>query len=282
VIYLNVADDIRHHNVTIAAIDKDLAGNDTLDLDPSSEANRPLDLVFDLVTGTWSGDDSTGRVDGSADGTEMTNDRDVELTYSLSVAEYHNTKTFRWSYLGHTFVMDVNVSADAYLSYKMRTPDRAPSEESAMMAFVTSNDPVVVDIANKLGQMAAVRGYDDLRTVGLALAFVQGCIEYSWDNVSAGQEEYWRYSVETLYGEIGDCEDDSILLASVLEAMHYDSVLFLFWDHMAVGVDVPGASGDFFTYDSVDYYYCETTAVGWKVGQEPPGIGNPTEILQVS
>ncbi len=151
-----------------------------------------------------------------------------------------------------------------------------------MIAFVTSSDPIVVDIANKLRQMATARGFDDLETVGLALAFVQGCIHYSWDNVSAGQEEYWRYSVETLYGETGDCEDDSILLASVLEAMHYDSVLFLFWEHMAVGVDVPGASGDHYDYESVEYFYCETTAMGWTVGEEPPTVGTPLDILQVS
>ncbi len=281
-VYLNIADDVRYHAVTIRMIDVDPGTNETLDLDPISDSNRTLDLTFDLLTGSWTGDDSTGFVNGSNDGTQLTNDRDAALSYSLSVAEYQNTKTYRWSFQGHDFMMEVNVSMQAYLAYKVQTPNRAPGDDPSMTSFVTSSDPIVVDIASKLKQMATIRGYNDLKTVGLALAFVQGCIHYSYDNVSTGQDEYWRYSVESLYEETGDCEDDSILLASVLEAMHYDAVLFLFWEHMAVGVDVPGASGDSFAYNSVDYFYCETTAVGWTVGDEPPSVGTPLSILQVS
>jgi hypothetical protein len=53
--------------------------------------------------------------------------------------------------------------------------------------------------------------------------------------------------------------------------------------HMAVGVDVPGASGTYYLKNNVKYYYCEATAMvggSWlnyyNVGEKPPEYSSAT------
>jgi hypothetical protein len=59
-------------------------------------------------------------------------------------------------------------------------------------------------------------------------------------------DEYWRFPVETLYDETGDCEDTSFLFASVAEAMGYDAVILMLPGHAAVGIASDQASGAYF------------------------------------
>jgi hypothetical protein len=76
----------------------------------------------------------------------------------------------------------------------------------------------------------------------------------------------------------------SILYSSLMEATGHDAVLLLFTSasHMAVGATCPGAVGTYFSYDSVRYFYCETTSPGWLLGEEPPSIvGNAVDVVQV-
>ena len=279
----NVPDDERNISVSIALFDQDAgSSDDRIDLDPSSTANRVLDLVFDLLTGNWTGDDRTGLADGSLDGTQTIDDDDGMLWYDLSRCEMQASKTYHWYFEGRSFTLDLNLSAQKYWQYQNMDVDRSPISHSQMAAFVTSAEAVVTDLANKLGAMASARGYDRLRTADLVLAFVQS-IDYSFDNQSTGQSDYWRFSVETLYDQTGDCEDTSILYASIIEAMSYDATLLLLPAHMAVGLACLGASGTHYTYQSVDYYYCETTGEGWRIGDVPPDMQDQSaNVIQVS
>jgi transglutaminase-like putative cysteine protease len=177
------------------------------------------------------------------------------------------------------------MTAGEYYEYKDRSVSRSPefNDYATMRQYVTPTDRIVIHLATVLEGLAQNRSYDNEHTMDFMLAFVQN-IGYSFDNVSTGHEDYWRYSVETLWDHTGDCEDLSILFASLLEATGHDAVLLLFTgaSHMAVGADCPGASGTYFTYDSVRYFYCETTAPGWLVGEEPPEIaGNMADVVQV-
>jgi len=279
----NVDDDERNISVSIALFDQDAgSSDDRIDIDPSSTANRVLDLVFDMLTGNWTGDDRTGLADGSLDGTQTIDDDDGMLWYDLSRCEMQASKTYHWYFEGCSLTLDLNLSAQKYWQYRIMDVDRSPISNSQMAAFVTSTDAVVADLANKLGAMASARGYDRLRTANLVLAFVQS-IDYSFDNQSTGQSDYWRFSVETLYDQTGDCEDTSILYASIIEAMSYDGTLLLLPAHMAVGLACLGASGTHYTYQSVDYYYCETTGEGWRIGDVPPDMQDQSaNVIQVS
>ena len=111
--------------------------------------------------------------------------------------------------------------------------------------------------------------------MNFAASFVQN---FKYEEDTDG--EYPNYPVETLFDKKGDCEDTAILTAALLQSMGYDTVLIRFLSategeagHMAVGVAVAGVSGGYsYPYDGKNYYYLETTATSWELGDMPPDI----------
>jgi hypothetical protein len=279
----NVNDTQRFSNISISMWDEDfISSDDVIDIDGHSQSARSLDIMYDLLTGNWTGDDTTGIADGSLDGTQSSDDDDGTLWYGITTVTMISNKEYMWEYDSKSYSLDLTVTAQDYYSYHNNGADRSPQVESKMKAFVTSGDPVVIDLAQKLKAIAISNGFNQEQTENLALSFCQG-IKYSYDNISEGPDEYWRYSVETLYDETGDCEDKSILFASVTEAMGYDSVLLLMTGHMAGGIALPDNGGTYVEYGGVNYYYCETTGVGWLVGELPSDVeGEQVEVVQVS
>jgi hypothetical protein len=87
----------------------------------------------------------------------------------------------------------------------------------------------------------------------IAISLVQH-IPYNW-NKYYGTSMDWYYPYETLYNNIGVCSDKSLLLAYLLNGLGFDTVLFEFSDHMAVGIKSSP------TYDFYDtgYAFIETT-----------------------
>lgn len=68
----------------------------------------------------------------------------------------------------------------------------------------------------------------------IAISLVQH-IPYNWDALYSGSKD-WYYPYETLYNNKGVCADKSLLLAYFLNELGYDTVLFDFPQHMAVGI----------------------------------------------
>jgi hypothetical protein len=278
----NVDDNSRYTKISISMIDEDFfSKSDPIDIDGVNLADKTLDIMFDIVNGTWYGDNVNGLADGSLDGTQSSDDDDGALSYNVSVIPISGLKTYAWPYDGNDYAMQLNLSAIQYYQYKNNGVDRSPETYEEGRAFVTVNDPVVVKVAGELASMASARGFSQIERADFVLSFVQS-IDYSYDNVSAGQNEYWRYPLETLYDQTGDCEDTSILYAAIMEAMDNDAILLLLPGHMAVGLSCIGASGGYYILESTDYYYCETTATGWEVGDVPPEMRNmEVDYIQV-
>lgn len=190
---------------------------------------------------------------------------------------------YSWKYDRQTYTLQTNISYRDYAAYlnddvrrDQFTYDEIPG---TCQTFVTSQDNIIVDISSIISAMAQERGLTREGTINLVLSFVQS-LEYAFDEDTAGQDEYWRYPVETLYEGAGDCEDMSFLFASIIEAMGYDAVILLFEDHMAVGVACAGASGSYYLLDGSRYFYCETTASGWEMGRMPEEYDS-AQIIQV-
>ena len=136
--------------------------------------------------------------------------------FSLTTNYYDNT------------VSIIEISARAWDSYSLsstiwdtrfpRSPN--PSSEYAAM-FITPNDPV---IKNKLNDIIKNKGIlqPDLWAirdwVGENIAYPY---PNEYDDVIHGQPDYWQFSRETISLGTGDCEDYSILLASLLRAKGY-------------------------------------------------------------
>ncbi len=117
-------------------------------------------------------------------------------------------------------------------------------------------------------RIKAVADANEIDPARLALSFVQS-IEYR----SPGA--YQQYPGETLLNGWGDCSDKSVLFSALVAFMGYDTV-FLNYDenekhggHLAVGINSNKFSGTYFEHNGEKYYFCETTCMGWEIGQLP-------------
>jgi len=82
-------------------------------------------------------------------------------------------------------------------------------------------------------------------------------------------DEYPRFPVETLVDDGGDCEDTSILFATLMLILDYDAIFINPPDHYAVGVWGKDLYGSYYTYNNKRYYFCETTGNNFEIGDIP-------------
>ncbi len=193
-------------------------------------------------------------------------------TAQASQADQYYHKNFEWDYNGKHWTWNLSIPEvlyDAYKSVPVNT--RTRSGPSGYGFLTTTQDPYIRSLAVKLNETANSQGYGSYDKVSFALAFVQS-LTYTSDDVTEGYNEYPRFPVETLVDEGGDCEDTSILFASLTLVMGYGTVYINPPNHYAVGILGNGLQGASWTYpqgSNNTYYYCETTGSGFKIGQIP-------------
>lgn len=108
---------------------------------------------------------------------------------------------------------------------------------------------------------------------------VQNYIDYLYDT---DERDYAKFPYETLYDMGGDCEDKAILMCSLLDRAGYDVCMIVFSDHVGVGVAMVNDIENGYYYkgnNGVKYYYLETTAPGWNIGQLPKDYINESARL---
>jgi len=182
-------------------------------------------------------------------------------------------RTYQWDFKGRswTYTAEIPGSTYDYFADKKRVGDYSE------YVLNTNDDALMGDLANLFIEEAQANSWDESYYIPFALSFVQS-MPYTSDDITTGYDEYPRYPVETIVDEGGDCEDTSILFASIVREMGYEVALFYLEDdeHMAAGVLISQSSIDNWdkkyplTYytatDGKKYAYCETTAEGWRFG----------------
>ncbi len=112
--------------------------------------------------------------------------------------------------------------------------------------------------------------YDKNQLARLVVAFVQSFEYVSDEDWTGTYDEYPKYPYETLYDHCGDCEDTAILLVTLLREMGYDACLMLLPGHMAVGIlGGDSVNGAYKLYGNKKYFYIETTATEYRIGDIP-------------
>ena len=218
------------------------------------------------------------------------------------IADGVDNKTFDWSYGGKDYSITLGIRYSDYYTYKTDDIIRSQGTTEHDKMFVTSDDKYVKQIAEYIS--GATVGLDKAEIVNVLLRFTQ-TIPYMYDSESVGQEEYWKYPLETLYDGNGDCEDTSILFCAVGKAMGYDTALMLFSGHATGAISIADMGYDtsdvklktervgagffsrvvsYYTIDNSDistyvyrenipttpsyYLYCETTTIDDGKGNE--------------
>jgi predicted transglutaminase-like cysteine proteinase len=292
IIHYDIPDNIKESTIEIkiSMYDFDLFKEDDLiDINPSSQ--KSINLKFNNI-------DSTIEYNEISQGTQAI------LWYKINHPTIEKeikiiNKTYSWEYESKEYRLYLNIPEEKYYYYLNYKTNRIPQNDnlnpnSKMVSFVTNGEEIINTLSEKLYSHAITQGFDSTETANFILHFVQKNIDYAFDNQTKGQDEYWRFPIETLVEQKGDCEDTSVLYATILKNLDYDtSLLFYSWKennerigHLAVGLNLIYEQGDYVTDENnVKYYYCETTAENFNIGEipnDPPQIQEgPTKIIHI-
>lgn len=177
------------------------------------------------------------------------------------------TRQYTWVYGGREWSWDVQIPQALYNYYKQLP--RPPTSNYSVYVTHPMDDAYLDSLIDNIKNASQQTGYSELQTIEFAIAFVQG-LPYTADSVTTPYDEYPRYPIETLLDNGGDCEDTSILLASLLDSLGYGVVLIIPPSHAAIGLlSEEGIYGTYWEYEGGKYYYIETTGTGWEIGQLP-------------
>lgn len=177
-------------------------------------------------------------------------------------------QTIRGRTNGRSWAVSYLAFESAYAAATERSRGRARAEYVSFELL----EGAANEIAQFLYDAATNNGFtSEFERIQFALSFVQR-LPYVTDKVTTGYDDYTKFVMETLTSLEGDCEDTSILFASILEAepFNYDAVLLEPPGHMAVGLLMSKDFDGFaYIYEGKRYYYVETTTEGWGIGQIP-------------
>lgn len=178
------------------------------------------------------------------------------------------------------FDVTVLIDRQEFLSRQSTNPGRPfpPHQPDWTPWVVTGAGPEVEVVAAQIRERSQALGMNRFEEATAVLAFAQS-ITYSSDLETTGEAEYWRYPVETMFEQTGDCEDLSILAAAILRALGHHVLPLVTTDHAAIGIAAPpGLPGTYVSHEGSWYYYCESTAEGLRIGELPDGV-DVTELV---
>jgi len=139
-----------------------------------------------------------------------------------------------------------------------------------------AEDVEVIEAARQLLAFARNGRFNYFEEAQNTLQFVQ-TVPYETDEATKGRE-YFRYALETLADNAGDCDCKAILAATIFRLMGLRSVILLSFQegHAAVAVEgAPDFPGNrYFEWNGARYYFCETTdhTFSFTVGEVPNDV----------
>jgi hypothetical protein len=178
--------------------------------------------------------------------------------------------------------LELIVNLDVYEELKRKNPSRERNPGPGDLTELVGNGvtPEVENVAAHIRTTTIEEHLCSFLEILNAISFVQSpeSIPYVSDLESTGIVEYWRYPLETLVDQGGDCECKTILAGAIFKVLG-TKVLFLLYPpredkpgHMALAIEggdsfPPGFH--FLFYEGRRYFYCELTAEGMRPGEIP-------------
>lgn len=175
--------------------------------------------------------------------------------------------SYTWKFDSKNWTFSKSFSNDAYNKCRYSNRTAVDRYDYSYYATNPNDDKWMKDIVKIFKELGAKEGYSDFEVSGLMTAFVQ-----SLDYISDGKVDHPNFPMETLYNRGGDCEDTSILLAELMRAMGYETVLIALGTHMGVGINIDLVYNRKLTtyeYDGKNYYYIESVGKNYVIGQLP-------------
>ena len=188
-------------------------------------------------------------------------------------------RTFTWTYNKAKYTVTLGIDYDDYryakglysVNQRCQTSDHIRDKTFVTYSYKDEvMAPYMEELVDKM--IAALKerhsSISESDLLNYILAFTQ-YIEYQSDEEYMGTSEYWKFPLETLFDEGGDCEDTSILFCAIAHQcrekmnMEYRTAMLLLPGHMA---------GAAMLKDKTAWSYAETTATDYKLGDIPPSM----------
>ena len=199
-------------------------------------------------------------------------DDGVEKIYNVKVTGYVD-REFTWKYDNKTFTITVSIDYDDLLmarslyTVKERSFSNNVDHNKSFVTYAYEKDfmkPYMDQIVEKMYNAMKEKGVkiNDTNVANFILRFTQ-YIEYQSDSDYMGADEYWKFPLETLYDQGGDCEDTSILFAAIAYVfketynLSYEVGFQVIPQH-AIGIIK--LSGSKYSTNPDGWLYCETTS----------------------
>ena len=199
--------------------------------------------------------------------------RTAEILDQVALKEYHWTfpvqAELQRRLPTHHFSIKLPVDRQRYETYRRQKRD---TNALRFHHYLLPLPAEVEFLAQKLLELGQTRGYPPYEQLCFTLAFVQQGIDYVHDLSPTGRLiEYPKYPIETLLEQTGDCEDQAILAAALLQLMDYQVALVILPTHVALGVTGLALQGTTLldADTGIIYFYVETTVPGWLPGEAP-------------
>jgi hypothetical protein len=147
-------------------------------------------------------------------------------------------------------------------------------------------------LQDSLYQIAKAQELSSVEFAELIVSFVQD-IPYEFvlpeactgneDKPCNGNVQYGIYSPSEFIWQLkGDCDTRTVLLYTLLQNFGFNAAIFVSrqYEHSMLGIDLP-AYGDYLSFKGTNFYFWETTNVGWMPGVIPPEM-NTTAYWSVA
>lgn len=180
---------------------------------------------------------------------------------------------FSYKQKKYTALLEVNAEAYNRHNQQTRALIAEPSYFHKAFQLVKEGKDEVEPLANAIRESSPNNSKEELAS--FALAFVQS-LPYQDDSLTSIANDVWRWPLQTLVDVENDCEDSSLLYASLLSNLGISSALVLAPadtpTHMLMAVN-GNFTGDYLTTNTEDtkYFLAETTGLGWQIGKMPNG-----------
>ncbi len=267
----------------------------TVDIEFASDTEVSLNIEGNLINATYtitnidtmdtvtSADDRYIFQDGGSYRIVGNDSNGATIFYNAKVTG-DVKRTFDWTYDNNDYSISIEIDYDDllytrdYYSVKERAQQNSHTRDKTFVTLSYENETMAPYMTELVGLLTTelnknYKTVSETTLLGYLLAFTQ-YIEYQTDEEYMGTEEYWKFPLETLYDQGGDCEDTSILFIALAHqcrseyGMSYDVALQLLPGHMAGAVKLNSGSGKYTTNPS-GYIYAETTTIGYYLGEIP-------------
>jgi hypothetical protein len=147
------------------------------------------------------------------------------------------------------------------------------SNEWNLYAQASLSETVKQDLYPPL--KAKIAGKSEADAANILLNFVQTAFEYKTDPEQFGYERA-LFADETFFYPYSDCEDRSILFATLVkDLLHLEVVLLHYPGHLATAVQFEdNVQGDYLTVEGKKLIVCDPTYIGAEIGNAMPQFKN--------